>query len=107
MPAGAARLHRDLEINAISKRLSTLSRLGADICLGRFDRTDGSRVYVGRLGLRDAEGTPLLVDWRTPEAEPFFAATLRRPLGVVRRRRFRWADGVVVDSWDEWLRPPP
>lgn len=103
VPAGGARLHRDLEINAIRKRLSTLSRLGTDICLGRFDRQDGSRVYVGRLGLRDVGGGTLLVDWRTPEAEPFFAATFRTPMGVVRRRRFRWADGVVVDSWDEWL----
>ncbi len=24
-------------------------------------------------------------------------------MGVVRWPRFRWADGVVVDSWDEWL----
>jgi hypothetical protein len=103
VPAGAARLQRDLEIEATSKRLHTLSRLGADICLGRFDRRDGSRVYVGRLGLRDADGVTLLVDWRTPEAEPFFAATLRTPLDVVRRRRFRWSNGVVVDAWDEWL----
>jgi len=103
VPSGGARLHRDLQIHEVRKRLFTLSRLGADICLGRFDRQDGSRVYVGRLGLRDAHGDALLVDWRTPEAEPFFAATLLIPLGVVRRRRFRWTDGVVVDSWDEWL----
>jgi len=103
VPPGAARLQRDLEIQALSRRHTTLSRLGSDICLGRYDRADGSRVYVGRLGLRDAEGAPLLVDWRTPEAEPFFAATLRTPLGVVRRRRFRWGNGVIVDSWDEWL----
>ena len=103
VPPGAARMQRDLEIQALSRRHTTLSRLGTDICLGRYDRADGSRVYVGRLGLRDADGVPLLVDWRTPEAEPFFAATLRTPLGVVRRRRFRWAGGRVVDSWDEWL----
>lgn len=103
VPAGAARSQRDLEITSLSQRIRTLSRLGTDLCLGRFDRHDGSRVYVGRIGLRDHDGAPLLVDWRTPEAEPFFAATLRRPMGVLRRRRFRWAHGVVVDSWDEWL----
>jgi hypothetical protein len=103
VPAGAARLQRDLETHQLSARLHVLSRLGNDLCLGRFDRTDGSRVYVGRLGLRDADGRQLLVDWRTPEAEPFFASTLAAPMGVVRRRRFRWAEGVVVDSWDEWL----
>jgi hypothetical protein len=103
VPAGAARLQRDLEVHETTSRLGILNRLGTDLCLGRFDRQDGSRVYVGRLGLRDDDGRPLLVDWRTPEAEPFFAATLRRPLGLVRRRRFRWANGVVVDAWDEWL----
>lgn len=103
VPAGAARLHRDLEIQTLSKRLSTLTRLSTDICLGRFDRSDGTRVYVGRLGLRDGDGRTLLVDWRTPEAEPFFAATLAAPMGLVRRRRFRWTNGVVIDSWDEWL----
>ena len=103
VPAGAARLQRDLDIHQLTSRLHVLSRLGNELCLGRFDRTDGSRVYVGRLGLRDADGRQLLVDWRTPEAEPFFAATLASPMGVVRRRRFRWAEGLVVDSWDEWL----
>ncbi len=103
VPAGAARLQRDLETHQLSGRLHVLSLLGNELCLGRFDRADGSRVYVGRLGLRDADGRQLLVDWRTPEAEPFFAATLASPMGVVRRRRFRWTEGIVVDSWDEWL----
>ena len=103
VPPGAARMQRDLEIESLSRRLHLLSRLGTDVCLGRVDRRDGSRVYVGRLGLRDADGGTLLVDWRTPEAEPFFAATLRAPGDVLRRRRFRWAGGRVVDSWDEWL----
>ena len=103
VPPGAARMQRDLEIESLSRRLHLLSRLGTDVCLGRVDRRDGSRVYVGRLGLRDIDGRTLLVDWRTPEAEPFFAATLRTPGEVLRRRRFRWSGGRVVDSWDEWL----
>jgi hypothetical protein len=103
VPAGAARLQRDLEIESAVGRVRALTRLGDEICLGRFDRADGGRVYVGRLGLRGGDGAPLLVDWRTPAAEPFFAATLREPRGVVRRRRFRWARGAVVDAWDEWL----
>lgn len=81
VPAGAARLQRDLETHQLSARLHVLSRLGNELCLGRFDRADGSRVYVGRLGLRNADGRQLLVDWRTPEAEPFFAATLASPMG--------------------------
>jgi hypothetical protein len=103
VPQGAARFQRDLEIHSVSQQHHRLSRLGTEICLGRFDRRDGSRVYVGRMGLRDGEGRPLLADWRTPAAAPFFAATLREAMGVVRRRRFRWSGGLVVDSWDEWL----
>ena len=102
-PQGGAMLQRDLEIHALSQQYHRLSRLGSEICLGRFDRADGSRVYIGRIGVRDDDGTALLVDWRTPEAAPFFAATMREAMGVVRRRRFRWADGRVIDSWDEWL----
>ena len=37
-------------------------------------------VYVGRLGLTGADGSRLLVDWRSPAAEPFFGATHARPL---------------------------
>ena len=103
VPQGGQRLQRDLEIHSLRAQHHRLSRLGAEICLGRFDRRDGTRVYVGRIGVRDDAGAPLLVDWRTEAAAPFFAATLRDAMGVVRRRRFRWSDGRVVDSWDEWL----
>ncbi len=60
-----------------------------------------SLVYVGRLGLADAEGRRLLVDWRSPAAEPFFAATHAQPMGLVSRRRYRWTLGRVTDYWDE------
>jgi hypothetical protein len=103
VPQGGALLQRDLEIHSLSQRHHRLSRLGTAICLGRFDRRDGSRIYVGRIGVRDDDGRPLLVDWRTPAAAPFFAATLRESMGVIRRRRFRWSGGLVIDSWDEWL----
>jgi hypothetical protein len=103
VPQGSALYQRDIEIHSLSQQYHRLSRLGSEICLGRFDRADGTRVYIGRLGVRDDDGQPLLVDWRTPEAAPFFAATLQDAMGVVRRRRFRWSLGLVTDSWDEWL----
>ena len=103
VPAGGQRLQRDLEIHELSQRHHRLNRLGTEICLGRFDRSDGTTVYVGRIGVRNEDGEQLLVDWRTPAAAPFFAATLRDAMGIVRRRRFRWSRGRVVDSWDEWL----
>jgi hypothetical protein len=41
------------------------------------------------------------VDWRTPVAEPFFAATHAHPMGLTSRRRYHWARGRVSDYWDE------
>ena len=58
-------------------------------------------MYVGRLGLTDAAGRRLLIDWRSPAAEPFFGATHANPMGLASRRRYRWTRGRVSDYWDE------
>uniref|UniRef100_UPI0027403C4A RNA polymerase recycling motor ATPase HelR n=1 Tax=Actinoplanes sp. RD1 TaxID=3064538 RepID=UPI0027403C4A len=47
------------------------------------------------------DGRRLLVDWRSPAAEPFFAATHADPRGLVSRRRYRWTRGRITDYWDE------
>jgi len=70
---------------------------------GRPD--DAGPVYIGRLGLTDREGRRLLVDWRTPAAEPYFAATHADPMGLVSRRRYRWTHGRITDYWDEVFAP--
>lgn len=93
---------RDTEIRRLDSRLRMLGRYGVDLCLGRMVDTDtGATTYVGRLGLSDADGEPLLLDWRSPAAEPFFGATLADPMGLVSRRRYRWSRGRIVDYWDE------
>jgi hypothetical protein len=82
--------------------LRALRRFGLDLCLGHMVVGDALEpVYVGRLGLTDAQGRRLLVDWRSPAAEAFFAATLANPMGLVSRRRYRWTGGRVSDYWDE------
>ena len=99
---GQAALDRDLQIHRLTARLRVLRRFGLDLCLGRMVRADNPEpVYVGRLGLRDSGGRRLLVDWRSPAAEPFFAATHANPMGLASRRRYRWARGRVSDYWDE------
>ncbi|MCB7137630.1 RNA polymerase recycling motor ATPase HelR [Cellulosimicrobium marinum] len=99
---GQAALDRDQEVHRLTARLRTLRRHGPDLCLGRCVPADGGDpLYVGRVGLHDAAGRQLLVDWRSPAAEPFFAATTARPLGLASRRRYRWTDGRVTDYWDE------
>ncbi|SEI82232.1 RNA polymerase recycling motor ATPase HelR [Demequina mangrovi] len=100
---GQATVERDLEVHRLSARLRTLRRYGRDLCLGRIVTTDGERTYVGRLGVTAEDGTRLLVDWRSPAAERFFAATAARPMGVASRRRYRWSGGRIVDYWDEPL----
>ncbi|MCP2637910.1 AAA family ATPase [Microbacterium sp. HD4P20] len=102
---GQAALERDLEIHRLSGRLRALRRFTLDACLGRIVPADGEPVYIGRFGLTDTAGRRLLVDWRTPAAEPFFGATHARPMGLISRRRYRWTGGRVTDYWDEVFTP--
>ncbi|MFC5749809.1 RNA polymerase recycling motor ATPase HelR [Actinomadura rugatobispora] len=99
---GQKALDRDMEIHRLSARLRALRRFGLDLCLGRMVGADDSEpVYVGRLGLKDASGRRLLLDWRSPAAEPFFGATHANPMGLASRRRYRWTGGRISDYWDE------
>ena len=98
---GQYAVERDIQIRRVAAQLRLLERYGVDLCLGRMVGVDGAVTYVGRSGLLDADGAQLLVDWRTEAAAPFFAATLAEPQGLASRRRYRWADGRVVDYWDE------
>jgi DNA helicase IV len=100
--SGQEAMDRDLEIHRLTARLRALSRFGLDLCLGRMVGSDGAEpVYVGRFGLTDSTGRRLLLDWRSPAAEPFFGATHANPMGLASRRRYRWTRGRVSDYWDE------
>ena len=104
---GQKAMDRDTEVHRLSARLRTLRRFGLDLCLGRMVGADDGAaghpepVYVGRLGLTDSAGRRLLVDWRSPVAEPFFGATHANPMGLASRRRYRWTRGRISDYWDE------
>ncbi|MEU0598153.1 RNA polymerase recycling motor ATPase HelR [Streptomyces sp. NPDC006393] len=99
---GQEAMDRDIEVHRLSARLRTLRRFGLDLCLGHMVPEDGAEpVYIGRLGLTDDEGRRLLIDWRSPAAEPFFGATHANPMGLVSRRRYRWTRGRISDYWDE------
>lgn len=105
---GQEAMDRDLEVHRLTARLRTLRRFGLDLCLGRMvgadgadDAVDATPVYVGRLGLTDVAGRRLLIDWRSPAAEPFFGATHADPMGLASRRRYRWTRGRITDYWDE------
>ncbi len=103
-PAGGGQraLDRDMEVHRLTARLRTLRRFGLDLCLGHIVSTDDPEpVYIGRLGLTDSTGRRLLLDWRSPAAEPFFGATHANPMGLTSRRRYRWTGGRISDYWDE------
>ncbi|MGW5363259.1 RNA polymerase recycling motor ATPase HelR [Actinopolymorpha pittospori] len=103
---GQEAMDRDMEIHRLTARLRTLRRFGLDLCLGHMVSADDPEpVYVGRLGLTDSAGRRLLLDWRSPAAEPFFGATHANPMGLTSRRRYRWTRGRISDYWDEVFTP--
>ncbi|MBV1939048.1 AAA family ATPase [Streptomyces sp. BV286] len=99
---GRAAMERDAEIHRLTGRLRALRRFGLDLCLGHIVGADDPEpLYIGRLGLTDSTGRRLLIDWRSPAAEPFFGATHADPMGLASRRRYRWTRGRISDYWDE------
>jgi hypothetical protein len=103
---GQEAMDRDMEIHRLAARLRVLRRFGLDLCLGRIVGADNPEpVYIGRLGLTDRAGRRLLLDWRSPAAEPFFGATHANPMGLASRRRYRWKRGRISDYWDEVFTP--
>ncbi|MFU8872836.1 RNA polymerase recycling motor ATPase HelR [Micromonospora sp. SL4-19] len=107
-PGGKGRqaLDRDQAVRRLTARLRALRRFSLDLCLGRMVSADDPEpVYIGRLGLTDGAGRRLLVDWRSPAAEPFFGATHANPMGLASRRRYRWTRSRVTDYWDEVYTP--
>ncbi|NQD40955.1 RNA polymerase recycling motor ATPase HelR [Glutamicibacter halophytocola] len=95
-------LERDVELGELARRLRQLDRMGPYACLGFMELAEtGERLYVGRLGLSDEHGKQLMIDWRAPAAEPFFAATHEKNYGLAIRRRYRWRRQRISDYWDE------
>ena len=58
-------------------------------------------LYIGRIGLRDDEHEPRLIDWRAPAARPFYAATPKDPDGLIRRRHIYTSGRTVTGVDDE------
>src|SRR6476620_4876203 len=84
-------------------RLAQLEAVEDRLAFGRVDLRDGSRRYIGRIGLSDDEQTQLLVDWRAPAARGFYQATAAAPGDVVRRRHLATRGRKVTGLEDEAL----
>ncbi|MFI0896663.1 HelD family protein [Streptomyces sp. NPDC020983] len=62
-------------------------------------------LHIGRIGVLDADYTPLVIDWRAPAAAPFYRSTPVAPGRVVRRRVIRSKGRRVLGVEDDLLRP--
>ncbi len=99
-----ARWEREMIEGNIAQRLAALELGDASLVFGRIDRTQaegGDTFYIGRLAVADDDREPLVVDWRAPVAEPFYRATGRAPMGLVRRRHFATRGRQLLAIEDE------
>jgi DNA helicase IV len=100
-----ALFERDVMVFQASRMLRELETEHEGLVFGRLDRVDGPAQYVGRLGVRDPDFEPLVLDWRAPAAAAFYRATPEEPMEVVRRRTIRSFGQRVTDLTDDLLMP--
>ncbi|MEQ7123162.1 UvrD-helicase domain-containing protein [Actinopolymorpha sp. B11F2] len=96
---------RDVLVDHAVRRLAVLDAQREGLVFGRLDHRGGEIRYVGRIGVRDAEHEPLVIDWRAPAAAVFYQATAADPKDVVRRRILRCQGQRVVGVEDDLLDP--
>ncbi|WP_424215464.1 HelD family protein [Streptomyces sp. BI20] len=83
-------------------RLGYLTAPGADLAEGAA----GEEFHIGRRHVHDADGDPMVIDWRAPVSQPFYRASKADPQGVVLRRRFGYTGGELTAYEDEHLTDP-
>jgi DNA helicase IV len=72
---------------------------------GQSGPTEREVRYIGRLGVRDDDYEPLVIDWRAPAAAPFYRATPTQPMDVIRRRVLRSKGETVIGIEDDLMVP--
>jgi DNA helicase IV len=99
------RSQRDTTVRMYTDQVRRLGAVEQGLCFGRLDFDDGTRRYIGRIGIfaDDEEHEALLLDWRAPAARQFYLATAAAPDGVRRRRHIRTRHREVVGLDDEIL----
>ena len=106
---------RDALVFNAAKRRSVLDTQYEGLVFGRLDldhamsRRAGTPEretrYIGRLGVRDDDYEPLVIDWRAPAAAAFYRATPVEPMDVLRRRVLRCKGSDVVGVEDDLMVP--
>ncbi|WP_371681199.1 AAA family ATPase [Streptomyces sp. NBC_01276] len=83
-------------------RLDYLHAPGADLAEG----AEGEQFYIGRRHVHDADGDPMVIDWRAPVSQPFYRASKKDPQDIALRRRFGYTGGELTAYEDEHLSDP-
>ena len=93
---------------ALRRRIAILGESGRPLVFGRIDEAGeagggeaGDRWYIGRRHVEDAAGDPVVVEWRTKVAEPFYRARPGDPMGLVRRRHLMVEGRRLVSYADD------
>ncbi|GAA0489563.1 AAA family ATPase [Streptomyces olivaceiscleroticus] len=83
-------------------RLDYLHAPGMDVAEG----AEGEDFYIGRRHVHDADGDPMVIDWRAPVSQPFYRASKKEPMDLRLRRRFGYTGGELTAYEDEHLTDP-
>ena len=84
---GQDELEREALLDNLNQQLHAAQAARKRVCFGRLRFTNGDDHHVGRIGMRDSNGEIVLLDWRAPQAAPFYQATIKEPMGLKQRRR--------------------
>ena len=93
-----------------SKTMAAVQRAGEDraaalgspdsaVAFGRFDR-DGERWYIGYHLISSDDREPLVINWKTRAAEPFYKATVQNSLGLDRKRTYAMSANTIQEFSD-------
>jgi DNA helicase IV len=95
------RSERDSFARIYTDRIAQLNEVDERLAFGRLELTGGVNRYIGRIGLRDTDQQPILLDWRVPQASAFYQATAATPLGARARRHLTSKGRQITRIEDE------
>lgn len=103
-------LEREAHADNLRSQLRSAEAAKERLYFGRINSDTDETHRIGRIGLRTESGDMALIDWRAPNAAPFYQATTANRMGTVLRRRIsiKYIDGkqVVTHVDDEVLTEP-
>ena len=109
-PQGGDRVSTEyLKAELFRRAQALLDDPSTPLFFGRIDRgavvdVEGAETfYIGRRHVRDAQGDPVVVDWRADISRAFYRASASAPMGVSLRRRFGFSHGVLTSYEEEHL----